>query len=158
MHLVAVLGYSSRRAGGLHPLCAVRVRHAEQVAQDGDAVLLSGWGRRGDVAEGELMRAAWHRPGVELLVDSTARNTRENALAVAAAARRLGVDNVLLVTSRWHAPRARALVRAALPGVPVAVSSPDGPRPLSLLARELACVAALPYQVARMRKSGGGGI
>src|SRR5215475_8338714 len=112
MRLVAVLGYSSRRVDGLHPICAARVEHAEQVARDGDVVLLSGWGRgrRGDPVEGELMRDAWRRGGVKLEVDATAHNTRENALAVAAAARRVGADEVLLVTSAWHASRAAALV------------------------------------------------
>src|SRR5689334_3639347 len=120
MRLVAVLGYSSRRVSGLHPVAAARVSHAERIVRDDDdTVLLSGWGRSGDTAEGELMRAAWQRPDVRVVVDATARNTRENAVAVAEAFRRLGADEVVLVTSGWHAFRARALVRAALPGVRV---------------------------------------
>jgi hypothetical protein len=156
MRLVAVLGYSSRKIDGLHPICASRVRQAEHIVGDDDVVLLSGWGRgrRGDPVEGELMRDAWRGSGVELEVDPAAHNTRENALAVAAAAKRLGADEVLLVTSRWHAPRAAALVRAALPGVPVATSSPDEPGPARLLLRELACRAVLPLQLRRTRGAG----
>ena len=66
------------------------------------------------------MRAAWNGPEVTLVSDSTARSTSENAVEVAETARRLGADEVVVVTSRWHAPRARALVRAALPKVSVA--------------------------------------
>ena len=159
MRLVAVLGFSSRAVDGLHPICEARLRHAEQAVREGDVVLLSGWGRgrRGDPAEGEAMRDAWRGPAVRLEVDPTAHNTRENALGIAAAARRLGADEVLLVTSRWHARRAQALTRAALPRVRVDTSSPDGPRPVFLRARELACLLALPSQLRRV-KSGGGGI
>ncbi len=143
MRLVAVLGYSGRRSDGLHALCATRVKHAEELARDGDAVLLSG--------EAELMRGAWN--GREVLLDPDARNTRQNALGVAAAARRLGADEVVVVTSSWHAYRARALVRAALPpDVSVNSSSPLGRGPLKLLARELACLAALPLHLIQVRR------
>ena len=149
--LVAVLGYSGRRHHGLHDLCAERLRHAEQLADKGDTVLLSGWARHTNgTGEAELMREAWQGADVELVADATARNTRENALGVAKAARELGAEEVVVVTSRWHAPRARTLVRAALPGVPVESSSPPGQRPLSLVAREAVCLAALPYHLARV--------
>ena len=137
MRLVAVLGYSGRRADGLHELCAERLKHAEQLVAGTDAVLLSGWGRRRHVAEAELMRAAWTRRDVRLIADETARSTAGNAVTV--------------VTSRWHAFRARMLVRAALPGVAVRTSSPPGRPPVGLLTRELICAAALPYHLIRLR-------
>ena len=150
--LVAVLGYSGRRHHGLHDLCAERLRHAEQLAGEGDTVLLSGWARRRNgTGEAELMRAAWTGPEVTLVSDSTARSTSENAVEVAETARRLGADEVVVVTSRWHAPRARALVRAALPKVSVQTSSPVGRRPVTLVVREIVCLAALPYHLARIR-------
>lgn len=152
MHLVAVLGYSGGRANGLHELCAERLRHAEQlVAADTDAVLLSGWGRRRNVAEAELMRAAWNGGDVRLIADETARSTAENAVSIADTARRLDATDVTVVTSRWHAFRARMLVRAALPGVAVRTSSPPGRPPVGLLARELICASALPYYLIRLR-------
>jgi uncharacterized SAM-binding protein YcdF (DUF218 family) len=150
--LVAVLGYSGRRHHDLHDVCAARLRHAEWLAGEGDTVLLSGWARHTNgTGEAELMREAWEGPEVELVSDATARNTRENALGVAKAARELGADEVVVVTSGWHAPRARRLVRAALPGVSVESSSPPGRRPVSLVAREAVCLAALPYHLARVR-------
>jgi DUF218 domain len=141
MRLVAVLGYSHHRFDGMHDICAERVHHAETL--EADAFLLSG--------EVDRMRPAWTGNGVPLLTDEAARNTRENAVGVAEAARRLGADDVVVVTSRWHAFRARTLVRAALPGVHVTSSSPPGRPPLALLVREAVCVAGLPYQLARLR-------
>ena len=144
MRLVAVLGYSGRRGGDLHEICSARVEHAKTVVRDGDAVLLSG--------EAELMRGAW--PADEVLLDPHARNTRENALAVAAAAREIGADEVVLVTSRWHASRAQALVRAALGDeVPVRTSSPPQPAPVRLAVRELACWAMLPLQLRAVQRA-----
>jgi uncharacterized SAM-binding protein YcdF (DUF218 family) len=60
------------------------------------------------------MAASWPGPGGTRLVDRSARTTLGNARAVARAARQVGADEVVLVTSRWHARRAAALVRSAL--------------------------------------------
>jgi DUF218 domain len=141
VRLVAVLGYSPRRADGLHAICRERLRHAEGL--DADAVLLSG--------EAELMRPEWAGPDVPLLTDDDAHNTNRNAAGVAEAARRLGADEVVVVTSRWHAPRARMLVQALLPGVTVTSSSPPSRAPLVLLVREAGCLALLPYELIRLR-------
>ena len=161
MRLVAVLGYSGRRTVGLHAICAQRLAYAERVSGDADAVLLSGWARRQDAAgEVELMREAWDGPDVELLSDTKARNTKENALGVASAARSLGASEVVVVTSSWHAFRARTLVRAALPEAKVESSSPPGRPPMTLLARELACLVVLPVELIRLRaasRASGGG-
>ena len=154
--LVAVLGYSARGIEGLHPLCLVRLRHAEQLADGAEAVVLSGWSRHGaGFGEAELMGDAWQGRDVRLICDPTARNTMQNAAGIAAVARDLGVDEVVVVTSHWHAPRAGALVRAALgdADIVVSTSSPRGAQHPWLLARELVCLAALPYQRRRVRPS-----
>jgi uncharacterized SAM-binding protein YcdF (DUF218 family) len=150
-----VLGYSDRRTDALDPICLERLRHAETLAVPPDVVLLSGWRRHGRAApEAELMRAAWNGRDVTLLTDETARNTRQNAASVAAAARRIGATEVTVVTSSWHAARARLLVRAALPDVPVRSSSPRGRAPLRLVAREFVCLLAVPFQMLRLRPPG----
>jgi uncharacterized SAM-binding protein YcdF (DUF218 family) len=139
--LVAVLGYSTLRGDELHPIALDRLRAAELVAAEGaDAVLLSGWSRRRRrLPEAELMRAAWAGPDVRLLVDADARTTAGNARAVAAAAAETGAAEVVVVTSSWHARRARHLVREALPPhVAVRVATPGRTRPARLVARELA--------------------
>ena len=152
VRLVAVLGYSSGRADGLHDLCAARLRHAECLAGDDDVVLFSGWrAQRSSASEAGLMRAAWSGANARLIADASARNTAENARAIADTARRVAAAEVVLVTSRWHAFRARALVRAALPGVNVRTPSPGGAAPVALLARELLCFALLPFQLIRLR-------
>ena len=156
MRLVAVLGYSAGRSDGLDPVCAERLRQAEAVAAEADTVVFTGKGRRGGRAgEAEQMRDAWQGAAVRLVTDGAARNTAENAAAIAAAARELAADEIVLVTSRWHAPRARLLVRAALrdPSITVRTSSPPGLRP-ALIGRELACAVALPYHLRRARRSG----
>ena len=100
------------------------------------------------------MRDAWRGPDVPLVVDGDARTTLGNARAVAAAATELGATEVVLVTSSWHAWRARLLVRAALrPDVRLEVLTPKRSRPLHLVGREVACLAALPLQRARAKRS-----
>lgn len=155
--VVAVLGYSSRNSPGLHPICAGRLAHAERVARDGQAVILSGWGRRnGGTSEAELMRAAWRRPGAVLHSDRTARSTAGNAANVAAAAGALGAEELVVVTSRWHRRRAGILFRAALRGqqVRLSVEGAPGPRPPAVVARELVCLAFVPFQLLRVRRAG----
>lgn len=150
---MAVLGYSDRKTDALDAICTERLRHAESIVAPPDIVLLSGWRRRGRAApEAELMRDAWSGAHVSLLTDETARNTMQNAASVAAAAHRVGATEVTVVTSWWHAFRARTLVRAALPDVAVGSSSAPGRPPLRLLVRELVCVVALPIQALRLRR------
>jgi hypothetical protein len=144
MRLVAVFGYSPRRPDGLHAICEARVRQAERIVSGDDAVLLSG--------EAELMHPVWN--GHQVLLDPHARNTRENARAVAEAATKVGAQEIVVVTSRWHAFRARTLVRAAVgPEVEVTADPAPGRAPLPLLARELACLGVLPLQLAAVRLS-----
>ena len=140
--LVAVLGYSTRRGDALHHVCAARLEAAAAAAEGADAVVLSGWSRRRTrPSEAELMREAWRGHDVTLLVDGDARTTGGNVRAIAAAARERGADEVVLVTSSWHARRARLLARAALgPDVRLTVATPPPSRPPRLVARELACL------------------
>jgi len=115
--LVAVLGYSEGSGTELHPVCAARLARAESEATTDDVVLFSGWARRGlQNAEADLMASSWTAPTRRKLVDRGARTTLGNAIGVGRAARKLGVDEVVLVTSRRHARRAALLTRASLRG------------------------------------------
>ena len=145
--VVAVLGYSRGGGGRLHPICAERLEHAQTLAGEADAVILSG------LPEAELMRASWAGPSVRLIVEADARSTAENARNIAEDARGLGAEELVVVTSPWHRRRVELLMRAALAGsgIAVLVEAPDGPRPRLLLARELACFAVLPVQLARTK-------
>lgn len=145
--LVAILGYSDGTTTELHPVCGARIERAAAVTRKDDVVLFSGW-RRGTsvLPEADLMAASWTTPARARLVDREARTTLGNALAVARAARCLGTDEVVVVTSRWHARRAAILVRAALAGsgTRLRLATADEPlRPARPL-REAAAWLALP--------------
>ena len=148
--VVAVFGYSRRRTGRLHSICADRLAHAQGIAEGAHAVVFSGW------SEAEPMREAWTGPDVLLVCDSDARSTAANAANVAAAARELGAQELVVVTSPWHRARARILVGAALrgSGIRFSIQTAAGPRPSWLLARELVCLAFLPFQLRRARRGG----
>jgi len=145
--LVAVLGYSDGTGASLHPVCAARLRRAAEVTTSEDVVLLSGWSRHGSAAsEAELMAGAWRGPSRRVVLDRGARSTAGNAIGIGRAARSLGVDDVVVVTSSWHGRRAHALTRAALAGTGARVelvttheAQPHGSR-----ARELACWSLVP--------------
>ncbi len=159
--VVAVLGYSGGRGAGLHPVCAERLAHAEKLAMGARAVILSGWARRsGPTPEAELMRAAWAGPTVRLICDPEARSTADNAVNIAAAVRALGAEELVVVTSPWHRPRANVLLRAAMrgSGIRLSVATAGRSRPALPLARELACLALLPFQLARLSGSHNKGV
>lgn len=143
--VVAVLGYSRRGDRELHRICAERLVHAQGLADGAHAVVLSG------TPEAELMRAAWTGPEVELICDPDARSTAQNARNVAAAARALDAKELVVVTSPWHRVRVRLLLACALrgSGIGLSVEAPAGARPPLILARELACLALLPFQLTR---------
>jgi hypothetical protein len=144
--VIAVLGYSRRADRALHPVCAERLARAQELASSAGTVILSG--------EAEVMRAAWVGPDVVLICDPDARSTAENARNVAAAVHELGAKELVVVTSRWHRFRAGILVRAALRGngIRVRIEAAGGRPPLPLVVRELACLAVVPFQVARMKR------
>jgi uncharacterized SAM-binding protein YcdF (DUF218 family) len=153
--VVAVLGYSRRRDDDLHPVCAARLVHAEGLAADARAVVVTGWSRRrSSLSEADRMREAWRGPDVPLVCDSKARTTADNAATVAAAAVALGADEVVVVTSRWHRPRAALLLRAALrgSGVRLTVAGAPGRVPPLAALREAAFLLVLPLQLRRARR------
>jgi uncharacterized SAM-binding protein YcdF (DUF218 family) len=110
-----VLGYSDRTTSELHAVCSARLARAAEETGPDDVILFSGWARgRGRTPEAELMAAGFAGTARTRLVDRGARTTLGNAIAVARAARHTEAEEVVVVTSRWHARRAGALVRAAL--------------------------------------------
>lgn len=112
-----MLGYSDGTTPELHAVCRARLASAAEEAGPDDIVLFSGWARRSvTTSEADLMAAAFAGRARTRLVDRGARTTLGNALSVARAARLTGAEEVVVVTSRWHAPRAGTLVRAALGG------------------------------------------
>jgi uncharacterized SAM-binding protein YcdF (DUF218 family) len=82
-------------------------------------ILLSGGlvvPRPGEPSEAERLRGLlvrWGVPAESVLVETTSRNTRENALETARIVEERGLRTLLLVTSAAHAPRALGCFRAA---------------------------------------------
>jgi uncharacterized SAM-binding protein YcdF (DUF218 family) len=150
-----VLGYSGRNASRLDPICAARIARAHELAAGADAVVLSGWARHpSGTSEADLMRSAWPLNGTRIVCDRTAASTVENAANVVAAADELSADELVVVTSSWHRRRTHVLFRAALGDRPVRLSVEGTPgRPsAAVLARELACLALLPFQLRSLRR------
>ena len=99
------------------------------------------------------MHAAWRGPEAQIVLDTNARNTAENAAAVARVARGLEVEEIVLVTSKWHARRAGLLTRAVLRGsaIDVRTSSPDDPPSVGQRLREAVALVWAPVQAARLK-------
>jgi len=147
--VVVVLGYSDGGRDRLHPVAAARLARAAEVATADDLVVLSGWARvAGTRSEAELMAAAWSGAARELVVDPDARTTVGNAANALDDIRRVGAREVVVVTSRWHAPRAKAAFRLLLhgSGVRVTAAYPLEERNLRAVLRELPLWVLLPAQ------------
>lgn len=153
--LVVVLGYSDRRERGLHPICARRLAHAASVTQQDDVVVLSGWSRTPHVRpEAELMAEAWDGACRELVVDPDARHTVANAENAIDDLVRTGARSVVVVTSRWHAPRARAIFTLLFVGTGARVtsSSPADDADLRRSLDEVLRWVLVPFQVVAARR------
>jgi len=147
--LVVVLGYSDGGTADLHPICAARLARAAELTTADDVVVLSGWARTaGSQPEAQLMRAAWRGAAREVVVDPDARTTVENLANALNDVLRVGADEVVVVTSSWHARRATTALRWLLRRRSVAVraESPPG-RSTPAALRELALWPLLPFQL-----------
>jgi uncharacterized SAM-binding protein YcdF (DUF218 family) len=157
--VVVVLGYSDGGAGALHPVCAARLEHAARLTTAEDVVVLSGWARqRHTPSEASLMQAAWRGAASRVVVDEDARTTAENAANAIADIVGAHASEVVVVTSSWHARRARAafawLLRGT--GIRLTVETPAAATSARDALRELALWPLLPAQLYRARAAGGG--
>ncbi len=147
--VVVVLGYSDGGVGELHPVCAARLERAAEVTTAEDVVVLSGWARVPEThSEAELMRAAWRGEAGEVVVDPDARTTVDNMANALNDVLRVGAREVLIVTSSWHAPRAKAALRWLLrhTGIRVRSATPPGRSKMAAL-REVPLWLLLPFQL-----------
>jgi uncharacterized SAM-binding protein YcdF (DUF218 family) len=101
--------------------------------------------------EAEVMRVlalGYGAPEAALLLETRSRDTIENALCTAALLRRDGLSRVVVVTDRYHLPRARLLFRHAGLAVVRGAAPPSRPaRDWPMWLRE---AAALPRSLALM--------
>jgi uncharacterized SAM-binding protein YcdF (DUF218 family) len=100
------------------------------------------------------MAAAWRGAAAELVVDPDARTTVGNAMNALNDIVRTGAREVVVVTSRWHAARARAAFRLLLwkRYVRVSAAFPPEPRNVVAMVRELPLWALLPVQLWHARR------
>ena len=156
MRVVVVLGYSDGETGELHPVCAARLARAAELTNDEDVVVLSGWSRvPGRRSEAELMATAWSGAAREVVLDPVARSTVDNAANAIGDVLRAGADTVVVITSSWHAARAKMAFRWLLRGrgVRVNVATPLDTAATRDRLRELALWTLLPAQLSRAARS-----
>jgi uncharacterized SAM-binding protein YcdF (DUF218 family) len=153
--VIVVLGYSDGGRDAIHPICAARVARAGEISTAVDVVVLSGWARvAGTQSEAALMAAAWNGLAAEVVVDPDARTTVGNAFNALNDIQRVRAREVIVVTSRWHAPRAKAAFRLLLwrRSVRVATTFPPEPASLGSTLRELPLWPLLPAQLWHARQ------
>jgi uncharacterized SAM-binding protein YcdF (DUF218 family) len=110
--VIVVLGAALGPDGDLGPALAERVLAGVEAWRQARAPLLMMTG----IHEAELMKRRAVKLGVpaeRVLVEPTARTTRENALRCAALMRAHGLASALVVTQAYHRPRAVAAFRCA---------------------------------------------
>lgn len=148
---IVVPGHSRR--GALSARCRRLLEHAAELAESRApaAVVFSGWAPPGRAAsEAEQMLAAWPgRRDVELVVETTASTTAQNASRTLPLLLARGVTDTAVVCAAAHAPRVRyffgRLYGAA--GLRVEVSAvPLRPTPVAV-GWELAAVAVRRRQL-----------
>jgi uncharacterized SAM-binding protein YcdF (DUF218 family) len=113
--------------------------------------VLSGRGRARGGSEAALMAAAWRGETIDLVPETESQSTVGNAQAVARYVAEVGADEVVVITSSWHRPRAALLFRAALrgSGARLRVLASERTWPLGPVLREVACLIVLPVQLVR---------
>jgi uncharacterized SAM-binding protein YcdF (DUF218 family) len=109
---IVVVGHGLRHPDGTYRIssvCLALVREAERLAEafPPDAVVFTGWSRRGASSEAEQMRAAWRGPDVELVVESTASVTAENASRTLPLLTERGIGFAVVVCAPLHIYRTR---------------------------------------------------
>ena len=111
---VVVLGHGRLDRRGVHRIsrrCLWLVHEAELLASRAgpDVVVFSGWSPSGGASEGEQMRDAWRGPTVELVAETTARSTAENAARTLPLLLDRGIARAIIVCAPTHLLRTRLL-------------------------------------------------
>jgi uncharacterized SAM-binding protein YcdF (DUF218 family) len=109
---IVVPGHSVRGRDGVYRIsaaCLGLVREAERIAarRPVDAVVFTGWARGSGPSEAEQMRSAWRGPGVELVVETTASVTAENASRTIPLLLESGIRRAIVVCAPFHLYRTR---------------------------------------------------
>ena len=154
MNAIVVPGNEVRVDGvwRISAACLALVREAERLAADADLVVFTGWSRGGEPSEAEQMRDAWRGPSVELVVESSASVTAENAARTLPLLVFRGVHRALVLCTPWHRARTRFFFSRlyAIGGVEAEVRTVQAPRGPRALGHEL---MALPLARRQLRSA-----
>src|SRR5215831_4755357 len=109
---LVVLGSSRADRSGSYRIsraCRRVVAHAARsaVRLDAQVVVFSGWAPNGGVSEAEQMRAIWRGPEVELVLETTASTTAENAARTLPLLVERGIEHATVVCTPLHLYRTR---------------------------------------------------
>jgi uncharacterized SAM-binding protein YcdF (DUF218 family) len=109
---IVVPGHSRRGPDGVYRIsaaCLGLVGEAERIAEltAVEAVIFSGWARAGGAPEAVQMQSAWRGPEVELVVESTASVTAENASRTLPLLVERGIRHAVVVCAPFHVYRTR---------------------------------------------------
>jgi uncharacterized SAM-binding protein YcdF (DUF218 family) len=135
--------------------CLRVVAEAERLAEalEPAVVVLSGWSSTGGPSEAEQMRDAWRGPPVELVVETTARNTAQNASRTLPLLTDRGIAVAVVVCAPFHLLRTRLffspLYRAH--GVTARYRVAHVRWPLGALAWEIGALPFAPLQLLAAR-------
>jgi uncharacterized SAM-binding protein YcdF (DUF218 family) len=113
---IVALGSSRRDRGGAYSInraCRRVVADAERLAArvKPKIVVFSGWSPDGGTSEAEQMHALWRGRDVEVVLETTASTTAENAARALPLLLAHGVEHVMVVCAPLHAYRVRWFFR-----------------------------------------------
>jgi uncharacterized SAM-binding protein YcdF (DUF218 family) len=150
---IVVPGHGWLDLDGVHRIsrrCLRLVREAEQLARStgAEVVVFSGWSPTGGVSEAEQMRDAWDGPAVELVVETTARWTAENAARTLPLLLDRAVRSAFVICAPPHLVRTRLLFSGVYRGrgIDVAFRVARQAPTLRSIVWELAALPFLPLQ------------
>jgi uncharacterized SAM-binding protein YcdF (DUF218 family) len=154
---IVVPGHGRVDSDGVHRVssrCLRLVHEAELLVSGGDAdlVVFSGWSPGGERSEAEQMRDAWHGPSIELVAETEARNTAENAARTLPLLQERGITRAVVLSAPAHALRTRLLFRRLYrnSGIELSFRAPRLAPTLRSIAWEL---GALPFVPAQLRSA-----
>jgi uncharacterized SAM-binding protein YcdF (DUF218 family) len=104
---LVVPGHSHGRS--ISATCRRLVAEAERLAEQlgPELVVFSGWSPAGGVPEAEQMRRLWRGPELDLLVETTAATTAQNAARTLPLLLERGIGRALVVCAPLHRHRVR---------------------------------------------------
>jgi uncharacterized SAM-binding protein YcdF (DUF218 family) len=151
---IVVPGHGWLDLDGMHRIsdrCLQLVREAELLVSStgAEVVVFTGWSSTGGPSEAEQMRDAWRGPPVELVVESAARNTAQNAARTLPLLLERDVARAVVVCAPPHLVRMRLLFRRLYrgSGVELAFRVARVAPTLRSIAWELAALPLVPLQL-----------